>query len=75
MINAEKEIGRAWRDALAAAPPPDKARLDTVAVELPVDVDMTFELVRRAKQPDELAQPLVQGDVRATTSQPGGGHH
>ena len=70
MINAEKEIGKAWRDAVAAAPPPDQARLDNAAVELPVDVDMTFELQRNAPPPEELAKPLFQGDVHATTAHP-----
>jgi hypothetical protein len=66
LINAEKEISRAWRDALATAPRPDAARLDDKAVELPVDVDMTFALERKATQSAELAQPLMQGDVHAT---------
>ena len=70
LINADKEIGKAWRDAVAAAPPPDKTRLDNAAVELPVDVDMTFELERKAAPPEELAKPLFQGDIHATTAHP-----
>ena len=70
LINADKEIGRAWRDAVAAAPPPDKARLDAEAVELPVDVDMTYELERKAPTPQELDQPMFHGDIHATTAHP-----
>lgn len=63
MVDAKHEIERAWPDALAAVPQPDAARLESKAVELPLDVDMTFELARQAERPAELSQPLLKGDL------------
>jgi hypothetical protein len=68
MVNAQKEIDRAWRDALADVPKPDVARLDNQAVELSVDVDMTLEVVRNSSQELELQKPLFKGDIHGTTT-------
>jgi hypothetical protein len=70
LVDAPKEIQKAWRHALAAAPRPDASRLDNQAVELPVDVDMTLELERRAPQSLELQEPLFHGDIHGTTTHP-----
>ena len=68
MVDADKEIDRAWRDALAAAPQPDAARLDNQAVELPLDVDMTLEVPREADRNSERNQHLFRDDLHGTTT-------
>jgi hypothetical protein len=68
MVDADKEIDRAWRDALAAAPQPDAARLDNQAVELPLDVDMTLEVPREADRTSERNQHLFRDDLHGTTT-------
>jgi hypothetical protein len=70
LINADKEIGRAWRDALAAAPRPDPSRLEGSPVELPLDVDMTYELEQKVAPSQDLDRPLIQGDIHPTTAHP-----
>jgi hypothetical protein len=70
LINAPQEIDKAWRNALAAAPKPDAARLDNQPLELTIDVDMTLSLQRedgqaRNQQP---FQSLFQGDLHGTLS-------
>jgi len=68
LINAQEEIDKAWRGALAAAPAPDSARLDDQAVELPLDLDLTLELQRRIEQTGDHQQfqPLLKGDLHGT---------
>jgi hypothetical protein len=68
LINAQEEIDKAWRGALAAAPAPDSARLDNQAVELPLDLDLTLELQRRTEQTGDHQQfqPLFKGDIHGT---------
>jgi hypothetical protein len=70
LINAPQEIDKAWREAVAAAPKPETARLDNQPLELSLDVDTTLALQRqdgqaRNKQP---FQALFEGDVHGTTS-------
>jgi hypothetical protein len=70
LINAPHEIDTAWRGALAAAPRPDTARLDSQPLELSLDVDMTLTSQRqdgeaRNQQP---FQALFKGDILGTTT-------
>lgn len=70
LINAPQEIDKAWRNALAAAPTPDTARLDDQPLELSLDVDMTLVSQRqdgeaRNQQP---FQVLFKGDILGTTT-------
>jgi hypothetical protein len=63
-VDAQQEIEKAWRHALAAVPKPDSARLDNQAVELTLDVDMTLEGGREAKmRSDSAAGQVFQGDI------------
>lgn len=66
VVNAQQEIEKAWRDAIAAVPKPNAAQLDSQAIELPLDVDMTLE-VGRDSRPKNGGQPfgsLFQGEMR-----------
>jgi hypothetical protein len=44
LIDAPREIDKAWRSALAAAPKPESGHLDDQVILLPLDVDMTLEV-------------------------------
>jgi len=68
MIDADKAIDRAWRDALTEVPPPEAARLDSQAVELPVDVDMTLEVPREAPKSPEQDPHLFRDDIHSATT-------
>jgi hypothetical protein len=68
MVDADKEIGRAWRDALTEVPQPDTSRLDSQAVELPVDVDMTLEVPRAAPKSPEQDPHLFRDDIHGATT-------
>jgi TPR repeat protein len=48
LVDAPAEINKAWRQALAAVPKPDAARLDNQVVQLSLDVDTTLEDSNRA---------------------------
>jgi hypothetical protein len=62
IVDAPVEIERAWREALAAVPKPDAARLDNQAVQLSLDVDTTLEDNKRAApNQSQLSNVLVQG--------------
>lgn len=76
LVDAQKEIKKAWRDALAAVPKPDAARLDSEIVELAIDVDMTLEASREAAQRSgtEAAGGLLEGDFRQAGHTPQAGH-
>jgi len=69
LINAESEIGKAWRGAIALAPKPDASRLDNKALALTLDVDMDLEAgmdVKRQTGADiSFAPVLLRGDVHA----------
>ena len=63
-VDAQQEIEKAWRHALAAVPKPDSAQLDSQAVELTLDLDMTLEGGRGAKVETKNATgQIFQGDV------------
>jgi len=66
LVDAQKVIEKAWRDALAAVPKPDATRLDNRSVEFSLDVDMTLEAGRDAARRGGvgMAGTLLQGDVR-----------
>jgi hypothetical protein len=66
LIDAPKEIEKAWRSAIAAAPSPDASSLGNNTVELTLDVDMTLEPGRQGAQRmliDNMGA-LGGGDVR-----------
>jgi hypothetical protein len=65
LIDPQKEITKAWRDALAQVPRPHAARLDTRMVQLPIDIDMTLE--RERKAPTQALGPLLRGDIQTTS--------
>jgi TPR repeat protein len=66
LVDAQEEIDKAWRDALAQVPKPDAAQLGSQTIEMPLDVDMTLE-VGRAPAEDLTLRPLLQsGDVHRT---------
>jgi hypothetical protein len=74
LVDAQKEIKKAWGAALAAVPKPDATRLDKQSVELPLDVDMTLEAGRDAARRSgvQMEGTLLQGDLRqAGGSTPG----
>jgi hypothetical protein len=64
LVNAEQEIEKAWRSAMAAVPKPDSAQLDDQSVELPLDLDLTLEDSRALVRNTQPLGTLVQGDVR-----------
>jgi hypothetical protein len=68
LVDAEKEIDREWRNAVAGVPRPDASRLEKEAVELSIDVDMTLELNRRDASSPELGEPLFRGDIHGTST-------
>lgn len=70
LVDANREIERAWLDALALAPKPDPARLEERPVDLPVDVDMTLEVPRRTESKPGENEPLFKGDIQGTTFRP-----
>jgi hypothetical protein len=63
LIDAQGEIEKAWRNAVAAVPKPDAAQLDNQTVQLSLDVDMTIEagkdVLRNGAQP---FRSLAPGD-------------
>jgi hypothetical protein len=61
MIAPREEIKKAWLKAMTTVPKPDMTRLDSKAVDLPIDLEMTIEMGR-----DSTAVPqgrLLGGDV------------
>jgi len=43
MIDAGAEIDKAWKNALGTVPRPDVSKLDSQAIDLPLDVEMSIE--------------------------------
>jgi hypothetical protein len=43
LVDAPREITRAWKNAVAQVPKPDTTILDKLSIEMPLDVDMTLE--------------------------------
>jgi hypothetical protein len=72
LINAPREIDKAWSGALAAAPRPETARLDNRPLELSLDVDTTLASQRQDGQArnQQPFQALFKGDIHGTTSGP-----
>ena len=68
LIDAPREIDKAWRSALAAAPKPDAARLDNQPLELSLDVDLTLAAQRQDGQArnQQPFQALFEGDIHGT---------
>jgi hypothetical protein len=64
LVDARQEIGKAWRAAVAAAPPPDAAQLDHQTIELSLDVERTIEVGREAAADTDSLRSLHQGEVR-----------
>jgi hypothetical protein len=62
MIDAQREISRAWSDALSQVPKPDAAKLDAQPIALSVDVDMTLEAGRSEEKSSHVGdlQPMLQ---------------
>jgi hypothetical protein len=65
LIDAPKEINKAWHDAVAAVPKPDPTHLDDETVVLPIDVDMTLEVGREAlnRVDSRIFGTLQRGDI------------
>jgi hypothetical protein len=68
LINAPKEIDKAWRGAMAAVPRPEPARLDDQPLELSLDADVTLATQRQDGQArnQQPFQVLYQGDIHGT---------
>ena len=62
MIDAQREINRAWGEAISGVPKPDAAKLDGQAIALSMDVDMTLEAGRTDPRSSHLGdlQPMLQ---------------
>lgn len=75
VIDAPREVTRAWKNALAQVPKPDAAILDKLPIEMSLDVDMALESVglrtgsrKQGSVNDlQLAMPPMKGAF-------GGGH-
>jgi hypothetical protein len=67
MIDAQREINRAWGEAISRLPKPDSAKLDGQAIALSINVDMTLEAGRSDPRSSHL------GDLQAML-QPKQGH-
>jgi hypothetical protein len=59
LIDANVEVQKAWRQALAQVPAPDASRLGPESLALPLDVDMTLEIGRTPA--GQSARPLSDG--------------
>ena len=66
LIDAQKEIETAWRNAIVAVPKPDASHLDNGTVELALDVDMTLEGGHEPSQRTSIQNfgGLTNGDIR-----------
>lgn len=72
LIDAPKEIDKAWSGAIAAVPKPDTSHLDNETIELTLDVDMTLEVGHEVSQRDLMQHfgSLVIGDVKRSAGSP-----
>lgn len=69
LVDAPREITRAWKNAVAQVPKPDAAILDKLSIEMPLDIDMTLESAglrtgtSQRPQPADIkvAMPLTNG--------------
>jgi hypothetical protein len=62
LIDAGTEIEKAWKDALASVPKPDQAKLDSNAIDLPLDVEMTIEPGKDSKRAGNQGA-VLQGEI------------
>lgn len=74
LVDAPREITRAWKNALSQVPKPDTAILDKLSIEMPLDVDMTLESAGLRTGSDQgrpqaadlkLAMPVLSGGTKA----------
>jgi hypothetical protein len=64
VVDAQQEIEKAWREAIAAVPKPDAKRLDNQVLELSLDVDTMLENSRAPSHSDaQNFQHIPPGDV------------
>jgi hypothetical protein len=61
-IDAQREINRAWGEALSIVPKPEATKVDVQAMALSIDVDMTLEAGRSDSQSSHIGelQPMLQ---------------
>lgn len=65
VVDAQQEIEKAWRDAVAAVPKPDANRLDNQVVELSLNVEMVLENSREVSRHDPSDfQHIPPGDIQ-----------
>ena len=65
VVDANQEVEKAWRDAVAAVPKPDAKQLDNQVVELSLDVEMVLENSRDVSRGDaQYFQHIPPGDVQ-----------
>jgi hypothetical protein len=62
MVDARAEIDKAWKNALGTVPRPDVSKLDTKAIDLPLDVTMTIESGKDAKRGGNQGA-VMQGEI------------
>jgi hypothetical protein len=63
VIDAQQEVEKAWRDAVAAVPKPDATQLDSQVVQLALDVDTTLEDGRDVLHPNpQEFHPILPGE-------------
>jgi TPR repeat protein len=63
VMDAQQEVEKAWRDALAAVPKPDATQLDGQVVQLALDVDTTLEDGRDVSRPNRQEfRPILPGE-------------
>jgi hypothetical protein len=61
-VDARAEIDKAWKNALGTVPRPDVSKLDTKAIDLPLDVTMTIESGKDAKRGGNQGA-VLQGEI------------
>jgi hypothetical protein len=65
LVNAQQEIEKAWRNAVAAVPKVDAAQLGDQAIELSLDVDLTLEVGRESPRDTQPIRSPAAGDIKA----------
>ena len=53
LIDGAAAIEKAWKEALGQVPKPDQTKLDSKAIDLPLDVEMTIESGKNARRGDQ----------------------
>ena len=62
LIDARDEINKAWQKAMTTVPKPDARRLESKAVDLPLDLEMSIEQGRDSAH--AMQSPLFRGESR-----------